>query len=160
MWELEEEGTGLKKDPGERHTHIASNRRPLVRSSPGSWTEPNTRTKKCIKETLGFKRSWQSGSGGPQRKSATTCDKEEVQRWNRDQPVRRGHNTEDQFDPEEAGRNNSADPTLRSEEGQAAGVPEAEVVNNSIAKALRKGGANTNRVLPLEVLVGDVNYKT
>ncbi|GFY52057.1 uncharacterized protein TNIN_309641 [Trichonephila inaurata madagascariensis] len=46
----------------------ASNRRPLVRSSPSSWTEPNRRTKKCGKETLRFKRSWQSESGGPARK--------------------------------------------------------------------------------------------
>ncbi|GFY17279.1 uncharacterized protein TNCV_1090531 [Trichonephila clavipes] len=66
--ELEGKGTSLKKDQGERHTSIASNRRPLVRSSPGSWTEPNRRTKKCRKKTLGFKRSWQSGSGGPERK--------------------------------------------------------------------------------------------
>ncbi|GFV21423.1 hypothetical protein TNCV_2371801 [Trichonephila clavipes] len=66
--ELEEKRTSLKKDQGERHTSIASNRRPLVRSSPGSWTEPNRRTKKCKKETLGFKKSWQSGSGGPEKK--------------------------------------------------------------------------------------------
>ncbi|GFY07107.1 hypothetical protein TNCV_4903491 [Trichonephila clavipes] len=32
----------------------------------------------------------------------------------RDQPMRRGHNKEEQFDPEEAGRNNSTDPTCKN----------------------------------------------
>ncbi|GFW90491.1 retrovirus-related Pol polyprotein from transposon 17.6 [Trichonephila clavipes] len=50
-----------------------------------------------------------------------------------DQPMRSGHNKEDQFDPEEAGRNHSKDPTSRSKEGHAAGISEAEVGNNSIA---------------------------
>ncbi|GFX16479.1 hypothetical protein TNCV_22501 [Trichonephila clavipes] len=66
--ELEGKGTSFKKDQGERHTGTASNRRPLVRSSPSSWTEPDRRIKKCKKETLEFKRSWRSGSGGPERK--------------------------------------------------------------------------------------------
>ncbi|GFV49106.1 uncharacterized protein TNCV_236401 [Trichonephila clavipes] len=57
---------GLRKDQGERHTSIASNRRPLVRSLLRSWTEPNRRTKQCKKDTLIFKRS---GSGGPERKN-------------------------------------------------------------------------------------------
>ncbi|GFY65690.1 hypothetical protein TNIN_85361 [Trichonephila inaurata madagascariensis] len=55
-----------------------------------------------------------------------------------DQPMRRGHNKEDQFDPEEAGRNNTTDPAPRSKEGQAAGIPEAEVVNTSIARKGQK----------------------
>ncbi|GFT27736.1 uncharacterized protein TNCV_3571011 [Trichonephila clavipes] len=66
--ELEENGTGIKKDQSERHTGTASNRRPLVRSSPGSWIEPNRRTKKCRKETLGYKRSINSVSEGPDGK--------------------------------------------------------------------------------------------
>ncbi|GFU40163.1 hypothetical protein TNCV_3277491 [Trichonephila clavipes] len=56
---LEEKGTGLKKDQGERHTFIASNRRPLVRPPPGSWSEPNRKVKMSRKETLTFKRSFQ-----------------------------------------------------------------------------------------------------
>ncbi|GFT77248.1 hypothetical protein TNCV_182701 [Trichonephila clavipes] len=36
------------------------------------------------------------------------------------------------FVPEEADRNNHTDPTQRSKEGQAAGIPETEGVNNSI----------------------------
>ncbi|GFX59041.1 hypothetical protein TNCV_3814751 [Trichonephila clavipes] len=67
-----------------------------------------------------------------------------MQRWSSDQPMRRGHNKEDQFDPEEAGRNNSTDPTLRSKEGQAAGIPEAEVVNNSISRGGKDERTATN----------------
>ncbi|GFX49682.1 uncharacterized protein TNCV_1637201 [Trichonephila clavipes] len=66
--DLEKKGICLKKDQGERQSSISSNRRPLVRSSPGSWTEPNRRTKKSRKETLGYKRSSQAGSGVPERK--------------------------------------------------------------------------------------------
>ncbi|GFW39578.1 retrovirus-related Pol polyprotein from transposon opus [Trichonephila clavipes] len=62
-------------------------------------------------------------------------DEEEVQNESPDHPVRRGRNKEDQFDPDEIGRNNSTDPTPRSEEGQAAGIQEAEVVNNSISRS-------------------------
>ncbi|GFT08592.1 hypothetical protein TNCV_661681 [Trichonephila clavipes] len=58
-----------------------------------------------------------------------------MQLWSSDQPMRRGHIKEDRFEPEEAGRNNSTNPTPRSKEGQAAGIPEAEVVNNSIARS-------------------------
>ncbi|GFV66827.1 hypothetical protein TNCV_2901841 [Trichonephila clavipes] len=47
--------------------------------------------------------------------------------------LRRGHNTEDQFDPEET-ENNSTTPTLRSKEGHVAEVPEAEEVSNSIVR--------------------------
>ncbi|GFY30508.1 hypothetical protein TNCV_3522711 [Trichonephila clavipes] len=124
---------------------------------------------RVLEETLGFKRSWQSGSGGPERKckgprlqgakrkfsvksndlpnfskrykrdetvmrSTSGCDQEEVQRLSSDQSMRRGHNKEDRFDPVEAGRNNSTDPIPRSKEGQVAGIREAEVVNNKIAR--------------------------
>ncbi|GFY12401.1 hypothetical protein TNCV_1798231 [Trichonephila clavipes] len=64
----------------------------------------------------------------------TTYDQEEVQWGSLDQPMRRGHNKEDQFEPEEAERNNRTTPTSRSKEGQADGIPEAEVVSNSIAR--------------------------
>ncbi|GFT99045.1 hypothetical protein TNCV_3794231 [Trichonephila clavipes] len=45
--------------------------------------------------------------------------------------MRRGHNKEDQFEPEEA--INTA-PTSKSKQGQQFGRPEAEVVNNRIAR--------------------------
>ncbi|GFV99937.1 hypothetical protein TNCV_3567281 [Trichonephila clavipes] len=60
--------TGLKEDQGERHTSIASKRGPLIRSSPSSGAESNRRVKKSRKETLCYKRSLNSGSGGPERK--------------------------------------------------------------------------------------------
>ncbi|GFX16478.1 hypothetical protein TNCV_22491 [Trichonephila clavipes] len=64
----------------------------------------------------------------------STSDQEEVKRWSSDQPMRRGYNKEDRFDTEEAGENNSTDPIPRSKEGQTAEIPEAEVVNNNIAR--------------------------
>ncbi|GFV65720.1 hypothetical protein TNCV_4153561 [Trichonephila clavipes] len=67
--ELVGKGTGLKKDQGERHTSIASNRKPLVRPPPGSWSESNRKVKKDRKETLVYKRCFKSGSGGPERKN-------------------------------------------------------------------------------------------
>ncbi|GFU43176.1 hypothetical protein TNCV_3775481 [Trichonephila clavipes] len=66
--------------------------------------------------------------------AATTCDQEEVQSWSSDQPMRRGHNKEDPFEPEEGGRINSTDPIPRSKECQAARIPEAEVVKHIIAR--------------------------
>ncbi|GFV09765.1 hypothetical protein TNCV_2598201 [Trichonephila clavipes] len=68
----------------------------------------------------------------------TTCDQEEVQRYSPDQPMRRGHNKKDQFDPEEAERNNSTAPTPRGKEDQAAGIQEAEEVSNNIARRGRE----------------------
>ncbi|GFY54946.1 uncharacterized protein TNIN_259241 [Trichonephila inaurata madagascariensis] len=46
--------------------------------------------------------------------------------------MRRGHNKEDDFEPEEA-ESISIAPTSKSKKIQAAGIPEAEVVNHSIA---------------------------
>ncbi|GFX75820.1 hypothetical protein TNCV_2237921 [Trichonephila clavipes] len=46
---------------------IASKLEPLIRSSPSAWSEPNRRTKKCRKETFGYKRYLNSGSGGPEK---------------------------------------------------------------------------------------------
>ncbi|GFX70624.1 hypothetical protein TNCV_875981 [Trichonephila clavipes] len=48
---------------------IASKRGPLTRSSPSSWSESNRRLKKNRRETLCNKRSLNSGSLGPERKS-------------------------------------------------------------------------------------------
>ncbi|GFW39709.1 hypothetical protein TNCV_3188801 [Trichonephila clavipes] len=62
--------------------------------------------------------------------AATTCDQEEVQRWSPDQPLRRGR----AGSGGSRGRNKSTDPTPRSKEGQAAGITEAEVVNNNIER--------------------------
>ncbi|GFW39551.1 hypothetical protein TNCV_3908601 [Trichonephila clavipes] len=66
--ELEEKGISFKKDQGERHTGTTGKRRPLIRSAPRSWTQTNNRTKRERKETLAYKRSLNSRSGGPERK--------------------------------------------------------------------------------------------
>ncbi|GFW21934.1 uncharacterized protein TNCV_4822171 [Trichonephila clavipes] len=66
--ELEEKGISFKKDQGEKHTDKTDKRGPLMRSPPGSWTEPRRKFKISKKETLGCKRSRDSGSGGPKRK--------------------------------------------------------------------------------------------
>ncbi|GFX67875.1 hypothetical protein TNCV_207191, partial [Trichonephila clavipes] len=58
---------------------------------------------------------------------------EEEQKWSPDQPMRRGHNKEDQSEPEEA-ENISTAPKSKSKQGQQVGRPKAEVVNNSIAR--------------------------
>ncbi|GFU09854.1 hypothetical protein TNCV_1292281 [Trichonephila clavipes] len=84
---------------------------------------------------------------------------EEEQKWSPDQPMRRGHNKVDQFEPEEAKKISTA-PTSKSKQGQQVLRPEAEVVNNSIA---RRGNEerereNSRRSQSLEVLV-DVSYR-
>ncbi|GFU09198.1 uncharacterized protein TNCV_1122151 [Trichonephila clavipes] len=68
--ELEEKGISFffKKDQGERHTGTTDKRGPLIRSPPGSWSEPNRKLKMGRKETLADKRSLDSRSGGPERK--------------------------------------------------------------------------------------------
>ncbi|GFT39753.1 uncharacterized protein TNCV_4869331 [Trichonephila clavipes] len=43
--ELYEKGISFKKDQGERHTGTTDKRRPLIRSPPGSWSEPNRKLK-------------------------------------------------------------------------------------------------------------------
>ncbi|GFY21486.1 retrovirus-related Pol polyprotein from transposon 17.6 [Trichonephila clavipes] len=124
--EIEEKGTGLKKDQGKRHTSIASNRGPLVRSSPGSWTEPNRRAKSIERKPSHIKGRYKLDQEDKRGNI-------EMVQWSPDHSVRRGDNKEDQLDPEEA-ENNSTAPTRRSTEGQAIGVPEAEEGSNSIAR--------------------------
>ncbi|GFX35414.1 hypothetical protein TNCV_102211 [Trichonephila clavipes] len=73
----------------------------------------------------------------------TTSNQEEEQKWSPEQPMRRGHNREDQFESEEA-ENISTAPTLKSKQGQQIGTPEAEVVNNNMARR-GKEEQNTRR---------------
>ncbi|GFT22934.1 hypothetical protein TNCV_1857471 [Trichonephila clavipes] len=61
----------------------------------------------------------------------TISDQEEEQKWSPEQPKRRRHNKEDQFEEAET---ISTAPTLKSKQGQAAGIPEADGVNNRIAR--------------------------
>ncbi|GFX31565.1 uncharacterized protein TNCV_688131 [Trichonephila clavipes] len=39
-----------------------------MRSPPSYWSEPSRKIKRSKKETIGYKRSRESGSGGPERK--------------------------------------------------------------------------------------------
>ncbi|GFU30920.1 hypothetical protein TNCV_1406381 [Trichonephila clavipes] len=78
---------------------------------------------------------------------ATTCDQEEVQRWSPYRSMRKGHNKENQLDPEEAERNNRTTPTSRDKEGQAEGIPEAEKISNNIARREHKERSVPNSTL-------------
>ncbi|GFY23715.1 uncharacterized protein TNCV_1629971 [Trichonephila clavipes] len=129
--ELEEKGISFKKDQGERHTGTTDKRGPLIRSTPGFWSEPNRKLKMGRKETLSYQRSLDSGSGGPERNIRK--DQEEEQKWSPDQPMSRRLNKEDQFESEEAEIISTA-PTSKSKQGQGSGIPEAEVVNNIIVR--------------------------
>ncbi|GFU19443.1 hypothetical protein TNCV_4371251 [Trichonephila clavipes] len=74
--------------------------------------------KKSKNERLGYKRSNESRSGGPERK---------VQKGSEH---RRGrHNKEDQFDPEKAEKGTIVH-TSKSEQDQATRRPDEEVINN------------------------------
>ncbi|GFU00691.1 uncharacterized protein TNCV_4818551 [Trichonephila clavipes] len=53
---------------GGRHTGKADKRGPLIRSPAGSWSELSRKLKRRRKENIGYKRSRESGSGGPERK--------------------------------------------------------------------------------------------
>ncbi|GFW20873.1 uncharacterized protein TNCV_1050941 [Trichonephila clavipes] len=56
------------KDQDDRHTGTTDIRGPLIRSTPSSWTTAINRTKRGRKETLAYKRSLNSESGGPEKK--------------------------------------------------------------------------------------------
>ncbi|GFT34345.1 uncharacterized protein TNCV_3676821 [Trichonephila clavipes] len=66
--ELEEKGLSFKNDQGERQTNKTNKRGPLSRSIPSSWSEKSRRIKRSKNERLGYKRSHESGSSGPNRK--------------------------------------------------------------------------------------------
>ncbi|GFW13693.1 uncharacterized protein TNCV_1211591 [Trichonephila clavipes] len=66
--ELEEKGLSFKNDQGERHTNKTNKHGPLIRSIPSSWSEKSRRIKRSKNEMLGYKRSHESGSSGPNRK--------------------------------------------------------------------------------------------
>ncbi|GFT29550.1 uncharacterized protein TNCV_3216211 [Trichonephila clavipes] len=57
-----------KSQDGEKHTNKTNKRGPRIRSIPSSWSEKGRMIKKSKKERLGYKRSHESRSGGPERK--------------------------------------------------------------------------------------------
>ncbi|GFX67088.1 uncharacterized protein TNCV_590041 [Trichonephila clavipes] len=66
--ELEEIELSFKNDQDEKHTNKTNKRRPFIRSIPSSGSEKCRRIKRSKKEMLGYKRSHESGSGGPKRR--------------------------------------------------------------------------------------------
>ncbi|GFS95699.1 uncharacterized protein TNCV_250961 [Trichonephila clavipes] len=65
--ELEEKGLSFLKMIRVRHTNKTNKRGPLIKSIPSSWLE-KSRIKRIKNEVLGYKRSRESGSSGPERK--------------------------------------------------------------------------------------------
>ncbi|GFW50841.1 uncharacterized protein TNCV_3591231 [Trichonephila clavipes] len=66
--ELEEKGLSFKNDQGEKHTNKTNKRGQLIRSILSSLSEKNRRIKRSKNEMLGYKRSHEPGSRGPERK--------------------------------------------------------------------------------------------
>ncbi|GFW77579.1 uncharacterized protein TNCV_2499711 [Trichonephila clavipes] len=67
--ELEEKGqVFFLRKIRERVTLKTDKRGALIRSTPSSWSETSRKIKKSKKENIGYKRSRESGSGGPERK--------------------------------------------------------------------------------------------
>ncbi|GFW88988.1 uncharacterized protein TNCV_2684221 [Trichonephila clavipes] len=66
--ELEEKGLSFRNDQGEKRTNKTNKCGPLIRSIPSSWSEKGRMIKKSKNERLGYKRSNESRSGGPERK--------------------------------------------------------------------------------------------
>ncbi|GFT56215.1 uncharacterized protein TNCV_130081 [Trichonephila clavipes] len=66
--ELEEKGLSFKNDQGEKDTNKTNKRGPLIRSINSSWSEKSRRIKRSKDEMLGYKRSHEPVSGGPERK--------------------------------------------------------------------------------------------
>ncbi|GFU32330.1 uncharacterized protein TNCV_3838891 [Trichonephila clavipes] len=66
--ELEEKGLSFRNNQGEKHTNKTNKRGPLIRSIPSSWSEKCRMIKKSKNERLGYKRSYEYRSRGPERK--------------------------------------------------------------------------------------------
>ncbi|PRD21916.1 UNVERIFIED_CONTAM: hypothetical protein NCL1_50502 [Trichonephila clavipes] len=103
-------GLGVKHQ-GERHTVKADKRGPLIRSPPGSWFEPSRKIKRRRKEIIGYKRSRESGSVGPERKIKNGLEHRVTKRalssnYNNDlQKVRKKGRTEETVMPSTSGYN-------------------------------------------------------
>ncbi|GFV76357.1 uncharacterized protein TNCV_4413361 [Trichonephila clavipes] len=59
--------TAVNEPTDERHTNKNNKRGPLITSIPSSWSE-KSRIKRSKNEIIGYKRSRESGSSGPERK--------------------------------------------------------------------------------------------
>ncbi|GFV81894.1 uncharacterized protein TNCV_1057811 [Trichonephila clavipes] len=141
-------GTGFKEDQGERHTGTASNRKPLVRSPTGSCNDlPHFRKRFRTEETM-----MPSTSGNNLRPRGGAKVESRPANKTRSQqggPVRSRRSREkQQYNPYAEEQRRSSSRNARSRRGQQQHCQEL------------KGGANSQNTHSLEVLVGDVNYKT
>ncbi|GFX05244.1 uncharacterized protein TNCV_4174871 [Trichonephila clavipes] len=69
--ELEEKGLDFfKNDQGEKHSNKTNKHGPLIRSIPSSWSEKSRIIKRSKNESLGYKRSHESRSGGPEKEGS------------------------------------------------------------------------------------------
>ncbi|GFX24066.1 uncharacterized protein TNCV_2435591 [Trichonephila clavipes] len=66
--ELEGKWLSFRNNQGEKHTNKTNKRGPLIRSTPSSSSEKGRMIKRSKNERLGYKRSNESRSGGPERK--------------------------------------------------------------------------------------------
>ncbi|GFU71906.1 uncharacterized protein TNCV_1628471 [Trichonephila clavipes] len=140
--ELEGKGISFKKDQGKRHTGNTDQSGPVIRSPPGSWAEPSRKLKMSRKETIEYKRSRDSGSGGPERKQRKGQNNQGEKR----QP-KNGTGVESrptiEMKTQQGGpvrarnsRGKHYNPYIEEQLDQATRIPEEEVVNN---KMVRKG---------------------
>ncbi|GFV83615.1 uncharacterized protein TNCV_3611911 [Trichonephila clavipes] len=110
-FKLKFEGPYSVRNQGERHTVKADKRGPLIRSPPGSWFEPSRKIKRRRKEIIGYKRSRESGSVGPERKIKNGLEHRVTKRalssnYNNDlQKVRKKGRTEETVMPCTSGYN-------------------------------------------------------
>ncbi|GFS97852.1 uncharacterized protein TNCV_2018091 [Trichonephila clavipes] len=136
------DGTEFAIDQGERHTGKADKRGPFIRSPPGSWSESSRKLKRRRKENIGYKRSRESGSGGPERKIKKGLEHRVAKRalssnYSNDLPkLRKKGRTEETVMPSTSGSSQeqprqALQPLHRS---QLARIPEEEVVNNKMAR--------------------------
>ncbi|GFT07318.1 uncharacterized protein TNCV_1417211 [Trichonephila clavipes] len=141
--ELKEKGISFKKDQSERHTGKTDKRGPLIRSPPSSWSEPSRKLKMSRKETIGCKRSRESGSGGPERKIQKGSEHRVSKRVlssnykTNDLPkFRKRGQTEETVMPSTSGKaeESTTAPTSKSKQDQATRIPDEDVVNNKIAR--------------------------
>ncbi|GFW91452.1 retrovirus-related Pol polyprotein from transposon 412 [Trichonephila clavipes] len=158
--ELEEKGLSFRNNQGEKHTNKTNKRGPLIRSIPSSWSEKDRMIKRSKNERLAYKRSHESGSGGPERKVQKGSE-HRTTNWKKRRESR-----------PTIGRKTQQGGPVRSRKGREGNdSPYIEERTRSRNKNDRRGddqqrqdqerrGTWTKKSLSLEVLVGNANYKS
>ncbi|GFS99948.1 hypothetical protein TNCV_4196331 [Trichonephila clavipes] len=131
----EEKGTGLKKDRGYKRSINSGSAGPerKYRKGPREQGAKPKLTSINSNDLPYFRKRCRRDETVMTNTSGYNLRPRRGSKKSSGHPVRRGHNKEDQFDPEET-ENNSTAPTPSSNEGQTAGVPEAEEFSNNIAR--------------------------